>query len=129
MAAGRTLRQEQHDDTGKLKRAINLGFAGLNKQGGGFYDEDLRGKVGLKPKSNKLLHRVWAYDAAGKASLAAIGRDTKFGSAMREEPLDLAQLAFGSPDGTVRWKREEDFFKAFDFDPLAKRTYPDSVAK
>lgn len=93
MAAGRTLRQEQHDETGKLKRAINLGFVGLNRKDGGFY-EDLRGKVSLKLKGNKLLYRVWEYDAAGKASLVAIGWDTKFGSAMREDPLDLAQLAF-----------------------------------
>jgi hypothetical protein len=75
------------------------------------------------------VYRVWDYDAAGKASLAAIGCDTRFASAMREEPLDLAQLAFGLLDGTVRWKREEDFFKAFDFDPMASRAYPDLVAK
>lgn len=129
MAAGRTLRQEQYDDSGKLKRVINLGFVGLNKKDGGFYDEDLRGKVGLKLKGNKLLYRVWEYDAAGKAGLIAIGWDTKFGSAAREEPLDLAQLAFGSPDGTVGWKREDEFFKTFDFDPIASRAYPDPVAK
>ncbi|WP_213954469.1 MULTISPECIES: hypothetical protein [unclassified Variovorax] len=121
----RTIRQEKYDDQGRLKRVINLGFVGKYKNSGGFYDERLSGLVGLKVKTNKLHYRVWDYDDAGNPELVAIGWNTKLGSAMRNERLDDAEMAYGTPDGVVKWKTKEEFFKAFDFDAWAMRAYPE----
>lgn len=124
---GRTLRQEVYDAAGRLKRVINLGFVGKYKDSGGFYDEDLaHAQISLRLKDNKLLYRVWDYDATGKAKLVAIGWNRRTGSAYSgTNNLDIIQMAFGTPDGKQRWKSKEEFFKAFDFDESASRVFPE----
>jgi hypothetical protein len=124
--AGRVLRQEQFDEQGRLKRAINLGLQNLAKGIGTYYKEDLSsGHISVLLKTNRLIYRVWDYDAAGKATLVAIGWDRKLGSALTDGPVDTAPIVYGTPDGKVRWKTKEEFFKAFDFDPTAARAYPE----
>ncbi|MDB5800701.1 MAG: hypothetical protein JWL63_1640 [Rhodocyclales bacterium] len=125
--AGHTVRHEQLDAQGRIKRAINLGMIGLNRKNGGYFDEDLKaGKISLLLKSNQLYYRVWDYDEAGKAKLVAIGWNAKLGTALKSQRLYEANIIFGTPDGKRKWKNEEEFFKAFDFDPDASRAYPDT---
>lgn len=124
---GSTLRQEVYTASGQLKRVINLGFWGKNNSNGGFYDEDVRNApISLRLKDNKLLYRVWDYDASGKAKLVAIGWNRRNGSAFfGDNNVFSAKIAFGTPDGKEKWASEEEFFKAFDFDPSASRAFPE----
>lgn len=122
-AFGRILRHEQLDDEGKLKRAINVGRFSRNDGEFGFYDEDLKkAKISLKLKGHELYYRVWDYDANGRATLVALGWGARL--RLREpEKIDEAKILFGLPDGTIRWKSEEEFFQAFDFDPTGERAF------
>lgn len=128
-AFARTLRQEQLDDEGRLKRAINVGrFSRADKEYG-FYDEDLKSaKISLKLKGRELYYRVWDYDANGKATLVALGWAAR-PSLGKPAKIDEADIRFGTPDGTERWKSKEEFFAAFDFDPQAKRAFAEAYVK
>jgi hypothetical protein len=120
---GNTVRHEQYDAAGKLKRVINVGQYSRQDKSWGFYDEDLKSaKLPLKLKGHPLFYRVWEYDAAGKGSLVALGWNEKF-TLGKSEPLDSANIVYGTPDGTKKWANQEDFFKAFDFDATASRAY------
>lgn len=119
----RTLRQEQLDDEGRLKRAINAGRFSRTDQEFGFYDEDLKkARISLKLKGHELYYRVWDYDASGKARLVALGWGARL-SLGKPDKIDEATILFGTPDGTVRWKSKEEFFQVFEFDPKAKRAF------
>jgi hypothetical protein len=123
-AVGNTVRQEQYDEAGKLKRVINLGKFSRQDLDTGFYDEDMkRISLPLKLKGHEIFYRVWDYNDAGKGKLVAIGWNDKltFG---KHERLDSATIIYGTPDGVPKWKSKEEFFKAFDFDPNASRAYP-----
>jgi len=128
-AFGRTLRHEQLDDQGRLRRAVNVGRFSRSDEGFGFYDEDLEhANISWKLKGHELYYRVWDYDAEGKATLVALG----WGKGIdvgEPEKIDDAHIVFGTPDGKVKWKDQAAFFKAFDFDPTASRAFPEEQAK
>ncbi len=125
-AGGRTLRQEQYDGHGTLKRVINLGFLKRDKNNGGFYFEHLGdAKKSVRLRFHELYYRVWEFDANGKEKLVALGWNSKVRVTGKREPLDEAEVIYGTPDGVQRWKTEQEFFKAFDFDPYAARAFPD----
>ncbi|GAA5162783.1 hypothetical protein [Viridibacterium curvum] len=127
-AMGRTVRQEQYDEQGRLKRVINL----LNldpMQDGKFYGDETQdlkqAKISLRLKTNLIYYRVWEYNAAGKPTLVALGWNNRLGSTVgKKEMFDFADIRYGTPDGKEKWKSKEEFFKAFDYDPYAKRAYP-----
>jgi hypothetical protein len=129
VGAGRTVRHEQYDEAGKLKRAINLGKFSRKDMDMGFYDENLLGAgISLKLTGHELYYRVWDYDDKGKPKLVALGWNDKFRPGMREA-VDFAEIIYGTPDGKQKWKTEEEFFKAFDFDPNAIRAYQGTKGK
>lgn len=122
----RTLRQEQLDDDGRLKRAINVGRFSRKDEEFGFYDEDFNhAKISFKLKGHELYYRVWDYDKNGKATLVALGWGSRL-SLGHPAKIDEAKILFGTPDGVVRWKSKEEFFQAFDFDPRAKRAFAEA---
>ncbi|PLK46937.1 hypothetical protein C0V76_19355 [Uliginosibacterium sp. TH139] len=127
-ALGRTMRQEQYDEQGRLKRVINLLDLDPMQDGKFYGDEpqDLkRTKIALRLKTNLIYYRVWEYDDAGKATLVALGWNNRLGSAVaKKEMFDFADIRYGTPDGKEKWQGKEAFFKAFDFDPNARRAYP-----
>jgi hypothetical protein len=123
-AFARTLRHEQLDGEGRLRRAINVGRFSRTDEKYGFYDEDLESaKISLKLIGRELYYRVWEYDADGKATLAALGWGAWPTLLGKPAKIDEADIRFGTPDGTERWKTKEEFFAAFDFDPNAKRAF------
>ena len=129
-AGGQTLRQEQYDDQGRLKRVINLGFLKLDKNNGGFYFEHLGdAKKSAKLRFHELYYRVWEFDVGGKEKLVALGWNAKVSVTGKREPVDEADVIYGTPDGVQRWKTKQEFFKAFDFDAYADRAFPDRKRK
>ncbi len=137
----RTIRHEQFDETGRLKRIINLGLM-TDKNKDYYYSENLAAYKDQIKVGPYLMYRVYEYDAAGKEKLVALSwyprspydhmptdivdevkKDIK--RAWRnhrhpekaEENNTFPPHFFGTPDGTVKWKDEASFAKHFDLYP------------
>ena len=115
LGAGSVIRHEQRDYAGKLKRAINVAFENFAGRPDALYSEAAITKP-LLLKGHEYLYRVWDYGATGAPTLVAIG----WNRSLRSKPLDSADVAFGTPDGKIKWKDKEAFFQAVGFDAEAR---------
>ncbi len=137
----RTVRHEQFDEFGRLKRVINLGLMN-DKLKDTYYAENLAAHKDQIKVGPYLMYRVYEYDAAGKESLVAVSwylrspydhlaenvvdgaiKDAKRAWQNRRQP-DKAKVNntfppqfFGTPNGTIKWQDAASFGKAFDFYP------------
>ena len=102
----------------------------LDKNNGGFYFEHLGdAKKSAKLRFHELYYRVWEFDVGGKEKLVALGWNAKVSVTGKREPVDEADVIYGTPDGVQRWKTKQEFFKVFDFDAYADRAFPDRKRK
>ena len=115
LGGGSVIRHEQRDYAGKLKRAINVAFENFAGRPDALYSEAAITKP-LLLKGHEYLYRVWDYGATGAPTLVAIG----WNRSLRSKPLDSADVAFGTPDGKIKWKDKEAFFQAVGFDAEAR---------
>jgi len=45
---------------------------------------------------------------------------------MKNTPLSMATVVYGTPDGKEKWKTRDEFDRAFDTSENARQVYPDS---
>jgi hypothetical protein len=128
-------RQEQFDETGRIKRVITVDrWTSPNPQPNPDLDESkLKEDVSWRLLLHRVYHRVYDIDASGKAKLVAAswGERTKFTDLGRASLYSIgvsSHIVFGTPDGQEVWKTEEAFEQAFDFSSSADEVFPDHAA-
>ena len=63
-------------------------------------------------------------DANGRPKLVAMSWNRSMRNPLKTTPLSVADLAFGTPDGKVKWKNRAEFDKAFDTSEDARQVLP-----
>lgn len=123
------LRNEQLDAKGRVTRVITVNDYRQPRPGPHpDVDDKLLTDKGLRISGHQIYHRVYDLDAQGRPTLVAVSWNSK----LRLNPLkkthrDFADVVYGTPDGTVKWKKLEDFEKFFGFSSNAAEVFPDDA--
>jgi hypothetical protein len=120
-------RNEQVDAKGKVTRVITVNDYRQPRPGPnpGVNDKLLSDK-GLRIFGHQIYHRVYDIDAKGQPSLVAVSWNRKLRlNPLKKTNMDFADMAYGTPDGKVRWKKLADFEKFFGFTSNAAEVFPD----
>lgn len=126
---GRMLRNEQLDANGKVTRVITVDDYRQERPGPhpDVDDKLLTVKV-LRLIGHQIYHRVYDIDAKGKPKLVAVSWNRKLRlNPLKKTSMTFADMAYGTPDGKVRWKTAAEFEKAFGFSTDAVEVFPDEA--
>lgn len=121
------LRNEQVDAKGRVTRVITVNDYRQPRPGPNpAVNDKLLTDKGLRIFGHQIYHRVYNIDAKGIPVLVAVSWNRKARlNPFKKTHIDFADLAFGTPDGKVRWKKLEDFEKYFSFSSSAAEVFPD----
>jgi hypothetical protein len=125
--AGGMWRNEQVDANGKVTRVITIDDYRQPRPGPhpGVDDKLLTDK-GLRIFGHQIYHRVYDINAKGQPVLMAVSWNRKLRlNPFKGTNIDFADVAYGTPDGKVRWKKLADFEKQFGFTSNAAEVFPD----
>ncbi|MEO7494227.1 MAG: hypothetical protein ABIV04_04690 [Massilia sp.] len=118
------LRNEQFDAFGKLTRVITVNDWRQPRPGPHpALDDTLLQAIVPRLMGHQIYHRVYKVDANRIPKLIGVSWNRKVTA--NRTPMDLAEVVYGTPDGKVRWKSQEEFQKHFDFSPVAAQVFPD----
>ncbi|XLZ69669.1 hypothetical protein ABT364_24545 [Massilia sp. SR12] len=126
MLEGYVLRHEQLDAQGKINRIITVNDWRQPRPGSkpDFDDSRLSSKV-TRLLAHQIYHRVYDVDANGNATLVAVSWNRAVLNPLKKTPLSVADLVFGTPDGTQKWKNQDEFDAAFNTSGDARQVFPD----
>jgi hypothetical protein len=122
---GNVLRHEQLDDKGKVKRIITVNDWRQPRPGS---NPDVNDKL-LSTSApllagRKIYHRVYEVAEGGLPKLVAVSWDPS-ARPFKDTAGPASRLMFGTPDGKVKWKSQEEFHQAFETSADARQVYPD----
>ncbi|WP_374582019.1 hypothetical protein [Pseudoduganella sp.] len=126
MLEGYVLRHEQLDAQGKINRIITVNDWRQPRPGPkpDFDDSRLSSKV-PRLLAHQIYHRVYDVDAKGQPTLVAVSWNRAVLNPLKKTPLSVADLVFGTPDGTPSWKNQDEFDAAFNTSGDARQVFPD----
>ncbi|WP_139232816.1 hypothetical protein [Duganella sp. CF458] len=123
---GNVLRHEQLNQKGKITRIITINDWRQPRPGSKpDFDDRLLSTSTPRVAGLKIYHRVYDIMANGRASLVAVSWDASNRLPFQDAPVSVSNLAYGTPDGKIRWRSAEDFNRAFDTSDNASQVYPD----
>jgi hypothetical protein len=126
MLSSLVVRHEQLDIKGKVVRVITIKdwrqpYPGPHPD----VDDKRLSRFNLKAFAHRIYHRVYDFDGQGQAKLVAISWE-KGGRGREKMPIDMVDLAYGTPDGKEKWTQSE-FEKKFNTSANANQVFPDHV--
>ena len=119
------LRHEQLNAQGKVTRIITVNDWRQPRPGpnpdinDNLLSTSVRGLAG-----HRIYHRVYEVSANGHPTLVAASW-AKSRSLFKSGSSSDKDLDFGTPDGKVKWRTAEEFYKAFDSSIDARQVFPD----
>jgi hypothetical protein len=120
------VRHEQLDQKGRVTRIITLNDWRQPRPGPNpDFNDKLLDIAVSRFTSRKIYHRVYDVAANGQPSLVALSWDKSARLLFKGRPSSEKQLEFGTPDGKVRWRTADEFYKAFDSSSDARQVFPD----
>jgi hypothetical protein len=120
------VRHEQLDQKGRVTRIITLNDWRQPRPGPNpDFNDKLLDTAVSRFTSRKIYHRVYDVAANGQPSLVALSWDKSARFLFKGRPSSEKQLEFGTPDGKVRWRTADEFYKAFDSSSDARQVFPD----
>lgn len=127
MLEGNVLRHEQLDAQGKISRIITVNDWRQPRPGPkpDFDDSLLNAKV-PRLLTHQIYHRVYDVDAKGQPTLVAVSWNRAVLNPLKKTPMSAADLVFGTPDGTQKWKTQDEFNAAFNTSSDARQVFPDT---
>jgi hypothetical protein len=126
---GRMLRNEQLDANGKVTRVITVDDY-RQPRPGPHPDVDDKLLTDKAPRliGHQIYHRVYDIDVKGKPKLIAVSWNRKLRlNPLKKTSMTFADMAYGTPDGKIRWKTAAEFEKAFGFSTDAVEVFPDEA--
>lgn len=124
---GNVLRHEQLDESGRIKRIITIDDWRQPRPGPKpDFDDKLLTTVAPRLATHQIYHRVYDVDANGRPALVAMSWNRSLRNPMKNTPLSMATVVYGTPDGKEKWKTRDEFDRAFDTSENARQVYPDS---
>jgi hypothetical protein len=125
--AGGMWRNEQVDANGRVTRVITVDDYRQPRPGPNpAVNDKLLTDKGLRIFGHQIYHRVYDIDANGRPRLVAVSWNRKLRlNPLKNTNMDFADVAYGTPDGKVRWKKLSDFEKFFGFTSNAAEVFPD----
>lgn len=128
LEGGYVVRQEQLDANGRVTRVITVNDWRQPRPGP---RPDVNDKLltdkGIRFVGHQIYHRVYDLDAQGKPTLVAVSWNRKIRNPLKGTSVNSADVVYGTPSGTERWKSREEFAKHFDFSPVAAQVFPDEA--
>ena len=128
LEGGYVVRQEQLDANGRVTRVITVNDWRQPRPGP---RPDVNDKLltdkGIRFVGHQIYHRVYDFDALGKPTLVAVSWNRKIRNPLKGTSVNSADVVYGTPTGTERWKSREEFAKHFDFSPVAAQVFPDEA--
>ena len=128
LEGGYVVRQEQLDANGRVTRVITVNDWRQPRPGP---RPDVNDKLltdkGIRFVGHQIYHRVYALDAQGKPTLVAVSWNRKIRNPLKGTSVNSADVVYGTPSGTERWKSREEFAKHFGFSPVAAQVFPDEA--
>lgn len=126
MLAGIVLRHEQLDEKGKIKRIITVNDWRQPRPGSNpDFDDKLLNTSAPRLIAHQVYHRVYEMAPNGRPTLVALSWNRSLRNILKNTPLSMADLVFGTPDGKEKWKSRDEFDKAFDTSEYASQVFPD----
>jgi hypothetical protein len=122
-------RNEQVGANGKVTRVITVDNYRQPRPGPNpAVNDKLLTDKGLRIFGHQIYHRVYEIDTKGQPVLVAVSWNRKLRlNPLKKTNMDFADVAYGTPDGKVRWKQLADFEKFFSFTSNAAEVFPDRI--
>jgi len=120
------LRHEQLDADGKVTRIITFNDWRQPRPGPNpDFNDKLMSTSAPRLVGHKIYHRVYEVAASGQPNLVALSWSRTMKISFGDVPPSNKDLEFGTPDGKVKWRTADDFYKAFNSSDNARQVFPD----